>query len=113
MDPPFFHPNPHESLKPQDCYEMPWPKYEKIVEEFFRVITREYWIDFNYPSKKPERMLEDHEFIKTADLEQIKTMLTFCARGEHFCDGGWGFMIEKGHIRRLLERLAELASNNT
>jgi hypothetical protein len=26
-----------------DCHIMPWPEYEEIVEEFFRVITREYW----------------------------------------------------------------------
>jgi len=53
-------------------------------------------------------MLQDENFIKTADLSQIKTMLTFCVRGEKFRDGHWAAMIERGHIRRLLERLAEI-----
>jgi hypothetical protein len=41
---------------------------------------------------------------------EIKTMLTFCLRGERFADGHWGEMIEAGHIRRLLERLLVIRS---
>jgi hypothetical protein len=37
-----------------------------------------------------------------------KTMLTFCVWGERFCDGHWAAMNQGGHVRRLLERLAEL-----
>ena len=43
-------------------------------------------------------------------------MLTFCVRGECFSDGHWAEMIEKGYIRRLLERLnviqSELSKEN-
>ena len=39
--------------------------------------------------------------------------LAYCVRGEHFCDGHWGAMIEGGQIRRLLLRLAEIGSKNT
>jgi hypothetical protein len=35
-------------------------------------------------------------------------MLTFCVRGERFSDGHWEEMIEKGYIRRILERLNEI-----
>jgi hypothetical protein len=35
-------------------------------------------------------------------------MLTFCVRGERFSDGHWAAMIEKGYIRRVLERLNEI-----
>ena len=41
---------------------------------------------------------------------QIKTMLTYCVRGERFGDGHWAAMIEGGHVRRLLERLTEMRS---
>jgi hypothetical protein len=37
-------------------------------------------------------------------------MLTYCVWGERFSDGHWGTMIEKGYIRRLLERLDEIKS---
>ena len=53
-------------------------------------------------------MMRDENLIKAASLPQIKTMLTFCLRGERFSDGHWGAMIEQGYIRRLLERLNEI-----
>ena len=54
-------------------------------------------------------MLEDEELVRAADLSQIRTMLTYCVRGERFGDGHWGAMIEQGHVRRLLERLKEIS----
>jgi hypothetical protein len=55
-------------------------------------------------------MLRDEKLVKTASLAQIKTMLTFCVRGERFSDGHWGEMIEKGYIRKLLGRLNDIKS---
>ncbi len=92
---------------------MPWPEYEKPVEEFFKVASGECWIDHNYHPAETGRMLQDEEAVQTADLAQIKAMLTFCVRGERFCDGHWGSMIRNGHVRRLLQRLAEIARENT
>ncbi len=53
-------------------------------------------------------MLKNEDMVKTASLEQIQSMLTFCVRGERFLDGHWGHVIEQGYIRRLLERLIEI-----
>ena len=52
-------------------------------------------------------MLENENVVKNADIDQIKTMLIYCIRGERFCDGFWGGMITGGNVRRLLQRLAE------
>lgn len=86
-------------------YTMPYPTYNKVVEEFYYTLGSEAWIDYEYNPEQAYRMLKDETLIKTASLPQIRTMLTFCLRGERFSDGHWGEMIEKGHIRRLLERL--------
>ena len=88
---------------------MPYPRYNPIVEEFFRLVSSDGWLDYRYDPNQASRMLEDEQGIKTAALDQIKTMLTFCVRGERFSDGHWGEMIEKGHIRRLLLRLQEIS----
>ena len=53
-------------------------------------------------------MLKDELGIKRASLAEIKTMLTFCVQGERFSKGHWAVMIEKGYIRRVLERLNEI-----
>ena len=91
---------------------MPWPEYEKVVIEFFQIAAKECWTDYNYDPKKAAQMMKNDDVIKNANLEQIKTMLTFCVRGERFCDGHWAAIIEKGYIRKLLQRLAELEPMN-
>jgi Family of unknown function (DUF6508) len=53
-------------------------------------------------------MLEDPALLRRASIDEIKTMLTYCVRGERFSEEHWGAMIEQGHVRRLLERLAEI-----
>lgn len=88
-------------------YSLPYPKYNPLVEEFFGAVSRT-WLDYEYDPEQAYKMLKDENFVKTASLSQIKTMLTFCVRGERFSDGHWGEMIEKGYIRRLLERLNEI-----
>jgi hypothetical protein len=87
---------------------LPWPEYDEVVDEFFRAASAEYWCDYDYQPEEADRMLEDYDFVKNATLSQIKTMITYCVRWERFCDGHWGAMIKGGHIRRLLERLAEI-----
>jgi len=87
---------------------MPWPIYDKLVEEFIRTASRECWLDYGYRPEDAYQMLKNDEVIKSADLAGIKTMLTFIVRGERFGDGHWGEMIERGYVRRLLERLVEL-----
>ncbi len=83
---------------------LPYPTYDPLVEEFFRLAGGP-WIDYDYNPEQAFQMLKDEQLVKKASLSQIKTMLTFCVRGERFSDGHWAAMIEQGHIRRLLERL--------
>jgi hypothetical protein len=90
------------------AYTLPYPDYDPLVEEFYRAVSGG-WLDYNYNPEQAYQMLKDENLVKTASLSQIKTMLTFCVRGERFSDGHWAEMIEKGHIRRLLERLGEIA----
>ena len=91
---------------------MPYPNYNSVVEEFFRLVSSAGWLDYAYDPEQAYEMLKDESRVKTASLSQIKTMLTFCVRGERFSDGHWGTMIEKGYIRRLLERLNEIKSEH-
>jgi hypothetical protein len=87
-----------------------YPTYLPVVEEFYRRVSGDGWLDTGYGPEQAWQMLKDESFVKTATLDQIKTMLTFCVRGERFSEGHWGEMIEKGHIRRLLERLKAIRS---
>lgn len=88
---------------------MPYPIYDAIVEEFIRAASDECWLDYGYKPEEAYAMLKDDEMIQSASLAEIKTMLTFVVRGERFSDGHWGEMIKRGYVRKLLERLAQLA----
>lgn len=87
---------------------MPWPEYDEGVEAFIRVASKECWSDRRYDSEKVSRMLNDKAGINQASLTDIKSMLTFCVRGERFCDGHVGAMISNGDVQRILGRLAEI-----
>jgi len=97
-----------EKLK-DDSFTLPYPNYNPLVEEFFEHVSSS-WLDYEYNPEQAYQMLKDEQAVRTASLAQIKTMLTFCVRGERFSDGHWAAMIEKGYIRRLLERLNEIKS---
>ena len=90
------------------AYVMPWPKYDPIVSRLFEAAGQDCWMDFDYVPEEAGRMLEDQALVSRASIDQVRTMLTYCVRGERFCEGHWAAMIEGGHVRRLLERLAEL-----
>ena len=87
---------------------MPWPVYDEVVKEFFEAAGQGCWMDFEYVPIEAGRMLEDEARVRRASMDEIRTMLTYCVRGERFGEGHWSAMIEGGHVRRLLERLAEL-----
>jgi len=88
----------------------PFPIYDPVVSEFFHSASRVCWCDYGYDPSQAGEMLGDENIVKSASLSQIKTMLTYCVRGERFGDGHWGAMIEQGYIRRLLERLEVIRS---
>jgi hypothetical protein len=53
-------------------------------------------------------MLEDDACVARATLVEVKTMLTYCVRGERFGDGFWAAMLEQRRVAALLRRLAVL-----
>ncbi len=85
-----------------------WPKYNNAVEAFFSLAARECWVDYEYVSNGAGKMIHDPEAIANASLQEIKSMLTWCVRGERFCDGHWNSIIEDGLIRNVLLRLQNL-----
>jgi Family of unknown function (DUF6508) len=86
----------------------PYPAYPPEVMEFFRLAGQPCWSDYVYDPVAAGEMVRSDEAIATATLDQIKTMLTFCVRGERFSDGHWGVMIRQGRVGAILRRLQQL-----
>lgn len=87
---------------------LPYPRYTPEVEAFFRLAGQPWWCDYQYNPAEASMMLQDDEQISTANFAQLQTMLTYCVRGERFCDGFWGSLLESGRIVLLLKRLAAI-----
>jgi len=86
----------------------PFPEYDPVVKEFFRLVSQEQWCDYNYQPKEIAEKLSQENNIEESSLSEIKSLLTYYVRGERFCDGHWGAMIEKNVLCRILQRLKRL-----
>ncbi len=53
-------------------------------------------------------MVRNKELIQNASLAELKSLLTYCVRGERFGDGVWEDFINEGIIQSILERLKTL-----
>jgi hypothetical protein len=85
-----------------------WPDYDAAVVGFYKLLAKECWQDVQYNLHGAGTMLKSPTYIAQANLAEIQSMLTWCIRGERFCDGHWGSMVEKGHVLNVLNRLAVL-----
>lgn len=88
--------------------QLGYPEYNEITLKFIDAISQPCW-SYPYDPVVAGQMIDNASAISTATMDQIKEMLTFCARGERFCEGHWGEVIENGTIESLLERLSQLA----
>jgi hypothetical protein len=87
--------------------QMPYPVYPDDVRRFFELAAQPCWSDYGYkPSEAGD--LAHEAFIRQATLDEIKTILTYCVRGERFSDGHWGSMLASGVIMAILKRLKHL-----
>ena len=85
-----------------------FPVYAADVTEFVRLVGDSWWMDTSYQPNEAGQMLADDAVVQSANLDQIKTMLTFFIRGERFSDGHWGDLLENGRVQSLLHRLKML-----
>ena len=89
----------------EDVYIIAPPDYVPEVLDFFMQAGQPQWSDFKYNPRRCSKLIDNDEFIAAADLDEIKTLLTYCVRGERFCDGFWLRLITDGVIVKILRRL--------
>ena len=89
-------------------FTIPYPDYEDDVKEFFKAASQACWTDTEYEPEAARKMLDDTAAVNKASIENIRTMLTFCVRGERFCEGHWAAVLESGQIAALLRRLEQI-----
>lgn len=65
---------------------------------------------FDWPAWQDvgQRYVADAKLLQSADLQIIRKLLTMHVRTNRFCDGHLEEMVERGHMRGLLQRLHEI-----
>jgi len=91
-----------------DVIVLSGPKYSEAVRNLFFIAASEQWQDPDYISKGAEVMLANPETIANASIDDIRTMLTHCVRGERFASGYRERVLKGGQILQILERLVVL-----
>ncbi len=81
------------------------PSYVKPVKQFFITLSQEFWLDFRYDPVLCGQWINDEQVLNNANLEQLRSLLTFCLKGELKCDGFWEGVFKTGKITLLLRRL--------
>jgi len=81
--------------------------YPDDIKEFFRLAAQEWWTEKDYVNQFGGKRCDD-KTIAHADIETIRTMFTFCVRGEYFQDGFWNTVLADGTVQKILKRLQEL-----
>jgi hypothetical protein len=95
----------------EDANTITFPVYIPEVKEFFQLASQLCWYDASYRVEQAETMLKDPDLVVSADLDQIKKMLTYCVRGERYYYGHWLEILESGQLVALLKRLRVLRSS--
>jgi len=93
---------------PDGAITMRYPVYSPDVTEFFHLASQPCYFDTGYDIDRADEMLRDESAILTASIHEVKEMLTFCVRGERFCDGFWNNILSSGKVTALLKRLQAL-----
>lgn len=91
-----------------EVHSLPYMTYGSDVEQFFEAASQDWWCDYDYSSKDAAAIVNDDRVLASASLEDIKTALTFCVRGERFADGHWADLLDRGRIQAILDRLEVL-----
>ncbi len=89
---------------------LPAPDCADVFREFFDTASKPCWIDYRYTDNDVRGILAQAGGLAKLGIDEIKSVVTFLVQGERFLAGHREAMIEAGHVRRVLERLAELGA---
>lgn len=113
--PIFNHPDFNPTLKwkggkkdERGILHVSYPIYDEKLKQFFKEFYSIKWSDHDYDPQKVSKLIHNDKLIAKSSLADIKSMLTYCARGERFCDGFWGGLIKDKTLVKILQRLKEL-----
>jgi hypothetical protein len=88
--------------------EWSFPEYDDDVQRFFGIVATSSWAGRDSRNDRTEHLVSTPEQLIDASIEEVCDVLTYCWRGERFCDGHQGSMLDQGVVQAALGRLGQL-----
>jgi len=82
---------------------LPYPIYPDWVEEIFELISPDYSYDSTVKYIESNAIPPEN-----LNFRELRAMITWLDRGEHFCDGHIASCIDSGLVLKLMIRLKQL-----
>ena len=92
-----------ETKKINNSISMPYPIYPDWVGDIFDLITPDYNYDSTVEYIKVKKIPPEN-----LNFRELRAMITWIDRGEHFCDGHIASCIKDGLLLKVMLRLKEL-----
>jgi hypothetical protein len=108
---PYFERGEPAGVWVVDPGQLPWMRYAEWVRRFVAAAYEHGFVDrdFDWMSwSGATAFVEEPERLRTATLAELRQLLKTHIRADRFSKGHLRTMIENGHLRGILDRLAEL-----
>ena len=92
-------------VRDQIAWDGDYPDYPSQIRELMNYITSSSWCN---PQYKPTETKEILTRLDSADLSEVRSVLTAVSRSERFCTGAWKNALEDGRLDQVVSRAEKI-----
>ena len=84
------------------------PSYPETINDFMFYLSTSVWNNFNYNPEIVGIKIKEPDYLENADIDEIRSVLTWVHRTELFSDGHWRTVLESDILPKIINRLKSL-----
>ncbi len=84
------------------------PSYPDTINDFMLYLSSSVWNNFDYNPETVSIKIQEPGYLEDADIDEIRSVLTWVHRTELFCDAHWRTVLESDLLPKIINRLKSL-----
>ena len=84
------------------------PSYPETINDFMLYLSTSVWNNFDYNPEIVGIKIQEPGYLENADINEIRSVLTWVHRTELFSDGHWRTVLESDLLPKIINRLKRL-----
>ena len=104
--------NPPETGNSPRCMRLDGTIHSDSILELIRFLDSKVSFKQPYSQETGQRADRNHDLIQDADLVAVRELIMYFIRYEHWCDGAWESLVERGFLEAIISRLEVLLMMN-